>query len=84
MGWKAAVRISEHKAVSVLLLKSMDTGIFGLIAHAIGVDDHLNESYRCDLIMFVYSLKSMFYFPRDAAVTGMLISLESQGKLLSE
>lgn len=53
MGWKAAVRISEHKAVSVLLLKSMDTGIFDLIAHAIGVDDHLNESYRCDLIMFV-------------------------------
>lgn len=84
MGWKGAVRISEHKAVSVLLLKSMDTGIFGLIAHAIGVDDHLNESYRCDLIMFVYSPKSMFYFPRDAAVTGMLISLESQGKLLSE
>lgn len=26
----------------------------------------------------------MFYFPHDAAVTGMLISLESQGKLLSE
>lgn len=53
MGWKAAVKISEHNAVSVLLLKSMDTGIFGLIAHAIGVDDHLNKSYRCDLIMFV-------------------------------